>query len=718
MIPLDIPSMLSINDAIANIKNPYQQLFTIFTKLSDLLQMRLNGLITLSYNHSTVHLHFRENLSQGPQLPQAIHHHSMKLDQFTELLGGLPNTITSVSRQALFALLGKNVPSPRSGKKGYDEFILIPMLSAGELIGYFPLEIALNTLSRSDKNYLMNVANLVAISLRNVSAYHEMRMLKEEHEANLRMNNALVTINKSDIFYARLAEEISSFIGCDNVLVSFKQKSMLISSVVSIMKQKGSQFQVVPSAKSSSVAILLAREEFEKSRENSFIELYDADFDRICLQSSHFKQMKEKCGANSVMLFKYTSTDETELLLAISRNRDTALSEAKYFLQRQELITIPGVQFTSKSNPTWDEELSFFCSLLPQLYLVLSNYHAFESINSLKAKLEEEKTFLLSEINTSQNFQEIIGKSAAIKGALLKVEQVAPIDATVLLYGETGTGKELFARAIHNLSLRKEKAFIKVNCAALPAQLIESELFGHEKGSFTGAIERRIGRFELANGGTIFLDEIGELPLDLQVKLLRVLQEREFERIGGKTTLKADVRIIAATNRDLEKEVAHNRFRADLYFRLNVFPILVPPLRERKEDIPLLIRYFLEQYSKKIGKTVTTIKKNSLDDLSNYSWPGNIRELEHMVERALILSDGETIHFTGLISASEPTDIALHTSFKTMEEMEKEHIIQALRYTKGKVMGRNSAAELLGMNGKTLGSRMRKLGIKREVQFI
>jgi transcriptional regulator with GAF, ATPase, and Fis domain len=258
---------------------------------------------------------------------------------------------------------------------------------------------------------------------------------------------------------------------------------------------------------------------------------------------------------------------------------------------------------------------------------------------------------------------------------------------------------------------------IKVNCATLPSQLIESELFGHEKGSFTGAVERRIGKFELANGGTIFLDEIGELPLELQAKLLRVLQEKEFERIGGKQTIKADVRVIAATNRNLEDEINAGRFRADLFYRLNVFPITVPPLRDRKEDLPLFVRHFSEKYAKAMGKSVKEISRTDFEVFMNYDWPGNIRELEHLIERATIVSRGQTLDFSDVKFVKNTRRDEDLSSFKSLEEMEKEYIISALRAANGKIMGKNSAAELLGLNGKTLGSKMRKLGIKREVMI-
>jgi len=362
-------------------------------------------------------------------------------------------------------------------------------------------------------------------------------------------------------------------------------------------------------------------------------------------------------------------------------------------------------------------EIDLAANILPYLGLILSNLYAFEEIKTLTKKLEQEKNYLLDEINLTNNVQEIIGNSQQLNYVLNKVKQVAPIDATVLILGETGTGKELIAKAIHNLSKRNENAFITVNCAALPVQLIESELFGHEKGSFTGAWEKRIGKFEVADGGTIFLDEIGELPLEVQAKLLRVLQEKEFERLGGKSTVRSDVRIVAATNRNLEKEVEQGKFRPDLFFRINVFPVLVPPLRERKEDIPLLVKFFINKYSKKIGKDVRSIKKNDLDILMNYNWPGNVRELEHIIERAIIISEGSNLNLGELLGGNLKQTEPDFKSFKTLMENEKEHIINALKMANGKVTGEKSAAQLLGVNGKTLGSKMRKLKIKREVMI-
>ena len=328
-----------------------------------------------------------------------------------------------------------------------------------------------------------------------------------------------------------------------------------------------------------------------------------------------------------------------------------------------------------------------------------------------KARLEAENLYLQEEIKTTHNFEEIIGTSSTIKKVLLAVEKVAATDATVLVTGETGTGKELIARAIHHLSPRKDGTLVKVNCAAIPAGLIESELFGHEKGAFTGALARKIGRFELADQATIFLDEVGEIPLELQTKLLRVLQEGEFERLGSTKTIKVNVRVVAATNRDLEKEVREGRFRSDLYYRLNVFPIHLPPLRERQQDIPLLVSYFVKKFSASIGKKVESVSGKSMEMLKQYRWPGNIRELEHVIERAVILSQGPELELGDWMPRGDTPDPTGAT--KTLEEVERAHITQVLTHTNWRVSGDKGAAKILGLNPTTLEARMKKLGIQR-----
>jgi formate hydrogenlyase transcriptional activator len=335
-----------------------------------------------------------------------------------------------------------------------------------------------------------------------------------------------------------------------------------------------------------------------------------------------------------------------------------------------------------------------------------------QEIESLKERLLAENTYLQEEIRLTHNFDEIVTRSKAFQRVLQQIEQVASTDATVLIQGESGTGKELIARAIHNISGRSRKPLVKVNCATLPANLIESELFGHEKGAFTGALERKTGRFEWADGGTIFLDEIGELPVELQAKLLRVLQEGEFERLGNPRTIRVNVRVIAATNRNLEQAIGKKEFREDLYYRLNVFPVVCPPLRDRKEDIPLLVKHFCQKHENKIGKKISHIPARVMEALVAYDWPGNIRELENIIERALILSRNGALESGEWLPAERK--LTGTAALRKLEDVEKDHILNVLKKTGWKVSGEKGAARILGLNATTLEARMKKLGIIRE----
>jgi formate hydrogenlyase transcriptional activator len=350
----------------------------------------------------------------------------------------------------------------------------------------------------------------------------------------------------------------------------------------------------------------------------------------------------------------------------------------------------------------------------------VENATAYREIAELKDKLVQEKVYLEDEIRSELNFEEIVGSSQGLRYVLGQIETVAPTESTVLIYGETGTGKELIARAVHTLSPRKANAFVKLNCAAIPTGLLESELFGHEKGAFTGAITQRVGRFELANHGTVFLDEIGEVPLELQPKLLRVLQEREFERLGSSRTLKTDARLIAATNRDLEEMVDAQTFRSDLFYRLNVFPVRVPSLRERPEDIPLLVRHFVRQFSRKTQRRIETIPSETMDALVHYHWPGNVRELQNVIERAVIVSQGSVLRVPIADLKPRPAEkgrprrqaAASGQSLReTLDETERQRILNALERANWVVAGPNGAAAQLKMKRSTLQFRMRKLDI-------
>ncbi len=362
-------------------------------------------------------------------------------------------------------------------------------------------------------------------------------------------------------------------------------------------------------------------------------------------------------------------------------------------------------------RPLTDEEFERLAVFAHEAAVAIKNAQLFEEVQRLKNRLQAENVYLREEIELQHNFEEVIGEHPAMKAVLRQVEQVAPTDSTVLIVGETGTGKELIARAIHNHSRRKARPLVKVNCGAIPANLVESELFGHEKGAFTGALNKRIGRFELADGGTIFLDEVGELPVDAQIKLLRVLQEREVDRVGSHHSTKVDVRVIAATNRDLRGAVSDGSFRADLLYRLNVFPIEVPPLRSRTSDIPLFVKFFANKFSRQIGKRLEDLSQPTMNQLMRYPWPGNVRELEHVIERAAILSQGPRLHIeASWVQSSHLSGVDMSG---TLEQVERSHITQVLRAVDWVIEGVGGAARRLGLHPNTLRSRMKKLGIRK-----
>ena len=453
--------------------------------------------------------------------------------------------------------------------------------------------------------------------------------------------------------------------------------------------------------------------------EAAALTLYDESLNQLRVAAFDFPDHDSPCAAGKIIPFEGNPIGEaftTRKTTLIDYDPETcsglASGCASPLIFRDRVLGVLGIK-SSRPHAFSKDDAELFEQVANQVAIAVENALAYNEIETLKNRLEKEKLYLEEEIRSEYNFEEIVGSSSVLKRSLQNVQTVATTDSTVLIYGETGTGKELIARAIHNLSERRERTLVKVNCAAIPTGLLESELFGHEKGAFTGAIDRRIGRFELAHQGTIFLDEVEDIPLDLQSKLLRVLQEQEFERLGSSRTMRVDVRVVAATNADLAQMVEEKKFRSDLYYRLNVFPINVPPLRERPEDIPLLVHFFANKFAQQMRRPIESVPKETMAALVAYHWPGNIRELQNLIERAVILSRGSSLEIP-LGELKQAAKTANHTNGgASLETVERDHILKVLGDAKWVIGGPTGAAARLGINRTTLNHRMRKLGIIR-----
>ncbi len=709
----DVSFLLSINDDVATLKNREDLLFTIFQKLREFYGVKFGGGFLFDKSKENLGLIIIKIEKDKRVSDSMVWLQMFSINSIPFNISISNPKITLVSCEQFDAIRSQNINHPPLNKvlseMNINSLYFLPLNTGGEFIGFLVLAIEGTALAEKKDEFLLRLASLIGSVYVDVTSYDELQRKEKEKGIQLGLLKDLLTIREKEALFKKLADETNKLIPCDYIAFHTEYSPMNLSSTLSLIKDDKDQFKLTQTTRNITLFLLAMKSKVSGNGGQKFLEITGDSFNKLCEQFPHLKQLNEKDSINSLLILQHSFGNLGGLTVVLGRSIPYSKIRIEPAL---ELI------FTQSRDAFFGvNEIDLSVNMMPYLGLVLSNLYAFEEINTLTKILEQEKNYLLDEINLTHNIQEIIGNSQQINFALNKVKQVAPLDATVLILGETGTGKELIAKAIHNLSNRKEKAFITVNCAALPVQLIESELFGHEKGSFTGALEKRIGKFEVANGGTIFLDEIGELPMEIQAKLLRVLQEKEFERLGGKSTIHSNVRIVAATNRDLEKEVEQGKFRSDLFFRLNVFPIVVPPLRERKDDIPLLVKYFIDKYSKKIGKELKSIKKTDIDTFINYNWPGNIRELEHMIERAIIVSEGSNLNFEKLLGGNlKPAESDIK-SFKTLMENEKEHIMNALKISKGKVTGDNSAAQLLGINGKTLGSKMRKLGIKRKIEI-
>ena len=607
-------------------------------------------------------------------------------------------------------------PFCRLIQQGMRYLTSVPLRQAGKLTGNLILAAARQpTFSPADEQLLEKIASLIAIAVANSLAFEEIARREQERSLQLNITNALLSVKQREPLFRAIANELAQVVPFD---------------YFGLRVQRPGQREAFEGFA-----------EFTRSGQGATAELLSLDPNRN----------QGPRGAEIVASYRQISdllqvpglyTGDEFRALAV---RYPAMRYAYDEHHVRSILVVPiwqragGAAVLLLASPDPDgftaDDLATVQGLVAQIALALENLFAFEQIEELKAQVEQERTYLIDEINTDRPTADgLIGTSPALQQVRQRIAQVASTDATVLITGETGTGKEVVARALHQASPRQGRALVKLNCAALPAQLIESELFGHEKGAFTGAVERRIGKFELADGGTIFLDEIGELPLDLQAKLLRVLQEKEFERLGGNRVLHTDARVLAATNRVLEDEVRAGRFRADLYYRLNVFPIHLLPLRERPQDIAPLVQHYLGNLSKRLARPARPIRPADLAALQAYSWPGNIRQLEHVLEQAIIVSQGAWLEFGGFAAA--PTLLALppgpagtapittptastaatiDAPLKTLREQERDHILLALQRTGGRVSGAQGAAAILDINPKTLEARMKKLGIRRTV---
>jgi formate hydrogenlyase transcriptional activator len=577
---------------------------------------------------------------------------------------------------------------------GIEEIIGMALRIGNEDIGILwiqPSEI--NSFEIVNQNVFRGVCSQISVALANIIANEEIKIREDEKAILLSLSNEIAAVRDKKDFYG---------------LVNAKLKKLF-------------------SIQGFAIGII------DDSRNNHSAFIHDIE-DNIKTQPGFNDIIAQKYPVNDGIFDKVTQSDEPVHFEVNKLIDEPEIPGYVRFWKKSGIELIVGVPlrvaqkelgclfFHLEPAAAKNIRNNLLISVCAQISIALSNILAndkiskqLKEINDYKKQLEEENLYLQEQIETESKYKEIIGSGTEMQKVYHLLTQVAFTNSTVLILGETGTGKELIARAIHNASPRKNRLMVKVNCAALPPNLIESELFGHERGSFTGATDRRIGKFELANKGTLFLDEIGELTPEVQVKLLRALQEKEIERVGGKATIKVDVRIITATNRDLQKEVDEGNFRADLFYRLNVFPINLPALRDRKEDIPGLVSHFMERYSKTTGKKITSISKKAMKQLMAYNWQGNVRELEHLIERTVLINNGniiKEIHLP-LIHENNLKNKAADIYIKTIEENEREHILEVLKKCKGRIFGGNGAAEILGVPVSTLNSKIKKLGIKK-----
>ncbi|MGI4740590.1 MAG: sigma-54-dependent Fis family transcriptional regulator [Janthinobacterium lividum] len=703
--------LLHLNEAIATIRDK-ETLFQVITnRLRLIFPFDLIGINVFDKELLNKRLFLRSYVGGATALPL-----DAAATSFSPIAGSPVEQLVAdpqlrhITLQEYAAAYPDFEPFNKLQRQGIDYMTTVPLRLGGRLTGFLILAAARRpTLTADDDRLLEKIGSLVAVAVGNTLAFEDIARRERERTMQLAITNALLSIKQREPLLRAVAEELGRVVPFEYFGIRIQRTGPVKTS------EAFAEFSRVGNGELVALDPTRPQDEAGTDTTTIYQQLYDllktpgvyagADFHALAIRYPRLRYVYEHYGTRAMLVLPIWQRPDSQVVLTLAAADPEAFP--------------PDNQATVQM-------------LLPQIALALENLFAFEQIEELKAQVEQERTYLIDEINTDRPADGLIGNSPALQQVRQRIAQVAGTDATVLITGKTGTGKEVVARALHQASPRHGRALVKLNCAALPAQLIESELFGHEKGAYTGAVERRIGKFELANGGTIFLDEVGELPLDLQAKLLRVLQEKEFERLGGNRVLQTDARVLAATNRVLEDEVRAGRFRADLYYRLNVFPIQLAPLCERPQDIGPLVQHYLATLSKRLARPLRSIRPADMAALLAYAWPGNIRELEHVLEQAIIVSQGPELEFGGFAagpavralpaaptSLAEPTPPSLleesEKPLKTLREQERDHILTALHRTGGRVSGAQGAATLLDINPKTLEARMKKLGIRRTV---
>ena len=674
-------ALLQVTEAIAHHRDLAELFHDLAARLHDVAHFDYLNLVLHDPERQVMRLHLLEALREKP----------------TQLRVGRESPVGSTPSWRVFETqdpyVVADVETERSSfpalteallQEGVHSFCVVPLTTAQRRLGTLGFgKLEPHHYDRSEVDFMQQVARQVAVAVDNALNFETARAYQQQLARErdrlrvlLEVNNALVsTLDLRQLFHVIasslrrvLHHEYTSLALLDPKTNRLRVRALDFSGGQGLIHEEMS----VPLDKSPGGHAFSTRSPQRYTRAD--LERFDSDITRRLIAEG----VRAECCVPLITRERVLGT------LNVASFRDSAFPQ---------------------------EDLDLLSQVGSQVAIAVENALAFQEIAELKNRLTEEKLYLEDEIRTEHNFEEIVGDSPVLKALLSQLQTVAPTDSTVMITGETGTGKELIARALHNLSARRDRTFVKINCAAIPTGLLESELFGHEKGAFTGAIAQKLGRFELADKGTLFLDEEADIPLELQPKLLRVLQEQEFERLGGMRTRRVDVRVVAATNRDLARMVENSAFRGDLFYRLNVFPLSVPPLRERPEDIATLVRYFAQRYARRMNRHIETVSAETIAALERYHWPGNVRELENLIERAVILSPSPVLHIPLSELKSNPDG---HTAgLATLAEAERGHILRALEESKWVLGGPKGAAVALGMKRTTLQSRMQKLGISR-----